>query len=120
MRRSSRGTALRGEVGARLQPQHERRQELRRVLDVDEREHLGGRVHVAERDAHERCSLAAARELDGVCVGTGAPGRTLDLIRDALGLGGLDEQREDLRVDVSAAREARSAAALDLAAVSYT
>ena len=82
----------------------------RRVLDVVELDHLDRRVHVAQRDRDEPGRDAVARGEDRVGVGAGRARGGRERVRDLLGLGGLDQQLDDRRVERRAALDDRARA----------
>src|SRR5258707_12934396 len=97
--------SLPAEVDVGAEPRRERREQLDGRLDVSQVDHLDRRVHVAERDRDEAGGDARAGNLHGVGVGTGAAPAGADRVLDALRLGGLDQQLEDLGGEGGAAAD---------------
>ena len=100
------GAGQRRKSRSAAEPLRERRDQLRRVLDVVELDHLDRRVHVAQRDRDDAGRDAAARDVERVGVGARVARGGADGERDALGLARLVQQLEDLRVERRAARDA--------------
>ena len=73
-------------------------------------DHLDRGVHVAQGDRDEAGRDARAGDLDRVGVGAGAAAAGGDRVLDALRLGGLDQQLEDLRREGRAAADHRAGA----------
>src|SRR3954469_4785673 len=109
------GKTLASEVEPGLEPLGEGRDELDGGLDVVQRDDLAGRVDVPRRQRDQPRRHAGAAGVGGVHVGVRVAGRDVDGVGDLLGLGGLDQQLEDLRVDRRAAVDDRPAAELGLA-----
>ncbi len=85
-------------------------QQLHRRLDVAQVDHLDRRVHVAERDRDDAGGDPGAGDLEDVGVGAGAAAAGADRVVDALRLGGLDQQLEDLGGEGGAAADRRAGA----------
>ena len=92
----------------------ERDDQPHRVLEVVEIERLDRRVHVAEWHRDEAGRHAGAAEVDRVGVRRRRGARDLDRERDALRLGRLVQQLEDVLVDRRASGQRRAAAEQDL------
>ena len=85
----------RREIGVRFDAQGELGQQIGRLVDVVERDHFDGAVHVAVGDADEAGRHAAAGELDGVGVGAGAAAAGAPLDGDLGRLGRRAEPIDD-------------------------
>ena len=91
-----------------------------RLFHHGEVDDFAGGVHVAQGDGEQAAGDAGVGHLHGAGVGAGRAGFSLDLVRDAGFLGGLDHVVEDNRVDVWAAADdgaTRKAEAAELAVV---
>src|SRR5206468_7537480 len=87
-RRLVRGARLAASAGNEadlwVEPARERGEELRRALQVLQRDHLVGAVHVPVGNAHEARGNPAERVVDGVGVGAGVVWRSLDAVGNLL------------------------------------
>lgn len=61
------------------------------VFDVFEVNEFAGAVHVAQRNADEASGYTGSAELHGVSIGTRSAGFSINLNRNFLSLGGLDQ-----------------------------
>src|SRR5262245_12177255 len=103
---------LASEVELGLEPPCERGHEPDRRLDVVQRDHLARCVEVANRQRDQAGRNACAARVGRVHVGVGVSGGDVDGVRDALILGGRDEQLEHFRADRRAAVDDRAVAQL--------
>src|SRR5436853_775946 len=101
---------LAAEVPVAAEPLAEGGEQFHDRLDVAQVDHLDRRVHVSQRDRDEPGGDAGAGDLEDVGVGAGAAAAGADRVLDPLGLGGLDQELEDLRRESGAAADCRAGA----------
>src|SRR5262249_32944139 len=107
--RSRNPVRIRPNAGAKLG------KKLRRVVEIIQRNHLDGTVHVAVRDPDQTGGHSIPAELHDVGIGPGGPGGAADLDIDSASMGRLNEPLVHPRIDIGAAKDCRSLAEPDIA-----